>query len=487
MKTFVRGLLFTALFSLSILRINAQCTISNILIQNVMVNGSITPGQCSVTFDFGFTLASNVGNQSIFLHTWMQQDYPNYFHCFNGHTTLQGDIHAPIASDLADSWVNIAIDNSGPDATLMTTYPADPTVPLNTVANITKTVNADGSVTFNLTGVEATMPVDCGTPEVTWSDLWSSASPDGQFVNCVSCGIQYSTNYLDASGFVNCSNLTYNATLTNNTNTYVMGYYRVYPDINGDGYFEPGIDTLIQDTTAWSVHAGIGQTTNLTGSVPPANRNQDLFLVITQACSQAYVASRVVLIPSTICAPLPVTFISFSATRIDRSNVSLRWETATEVNNSGFAIQRNTNGNWEYVTFIPTQAMGGNSTSPIVYTFTDRNNFDGVSQYRIKQVDIDGKAKYSDIRAVRGEGQSDKVIVYPNPSNTGSVTVIFENRDGLRDVQLSDNSGRTVQQWSAVAGNTIQISNLSAGMYTLRILFRETGAQTVQKIMIVQR
>src|SRR4029079_10084611 len=105
------------------------------------------------------------------------------------------------------------------------------------------------------------------------------------------------------------------------------------------------------------------------------------------------------------------------------TNVTLKWETAQEINNSGFAILRNISGSWEVVDFIPTQAPGGNSSSPITYTFNDLNSYIGISQYRIRQVDIDGKARYTDIRSVRGYGQKGKTIVYPNPSK-GDLSVV---------------------------------------------------------------
>jgi hypothetical protein len=166
--------------------------------------------------------------------------------------------------------------------------------------------------------------------------------------------------------------------------------------------------------------------------------------------------------------------------------VNLRWQTATEINNSGFGLYRLTKGEWEYVTFVPSQAMGGNSSDVLTYTFSDPNSYKGITQYRIKQVDIDGKAKFSEIRAVRGDNVSDKVIIYPNPTNTGSVTVLFEDRDGRRDLSLIDNSGRMVQQWKNVSSNTMQLNNLKPGFYTLRILINETGFQSVQKIVVLQ-
>src|SRR4029077_11992471 len=109
---------------------------------------------------------------------------------------------------------------------------------------------------------------------------------------------------------------------------------------------------------SFTLGAGIGTTTTLTGPIPSANANQDLFLLLTQPNG----ATTVFILHSTVCAPLPVSFVSFTATRVNNSNVMLRWETATEINNSGFAILRNNgNDNWQVVTFIPSQAVSGNS------------------------------------------------------------------------------------------------------------------------------
>ena len=71
--------------------------------------------------------------------------------------------------------------------------------------------------------------------------------------------------------------------------------------------------------------------------------------------------------------PLPVELKSFNA-KVTGSNVELLWQTATEVNNYGFEIERKANDNesasWEKVGFV---AANGNSNSPKDYTFVDKN------------------------------------------------------------------------------------------------------------------
>jgi hypothetical protein len=191
-------------------------------------------------------------------------------------------------------------------------------------------------------------------------------------------------------------------------------------------------------------------------------------------------------VPVGVQTTLPVIFQSFTAAR-NHSNVLLKWETSLEQNSSGFAVERNINGTWEQIAFVPSQAVGGNSSDLLSYQYVDLNNNKGITQYRIRQVDFDNKSKYTEVRSVRGDGQLGKVIVYPNPSMDGKVNVSFEDATTSREVSLYDMSGRTLKQWKAVTSNNITIENLTPGMYTLRVVMPETGEQVVNKIVVNKR
>ena len=168
--------------------------------------------------------------------------------------------------------------------------------------------------------------------------------------------------------------------------------------------------------------------------------------------------------------------------------VDLKWTTASEQNNSGFNIERMLgNGTWETIGFVPSQAQGGNSSFDLSYSYTDPNNFKGISQYRLKQVDIDLRSKYSEVRAVRGEGQIGKTVVYQNPSNDGKVNIVFEDASVSRDISVTDMSGRTVKQMRGITNNNITIENLTPGMYSIRIVVPATGDQSVEKIVVNKR
>ena len=88
---------------------------------------------------------------------------------------------------------------------------------------------------------------------------------------------------------------------------------------------------------------------------------------------------------------LPVELTSFSA-NVSDGNVVLKWSTATEINNSGFEIERKSNGDYRTIAFIQGY---GTTTNEHNYSYTDNNLKNGVYTYRLKQVDYDGTFAYS--------------------------------------------------------------------------------------------
>lgn len=184
-------------------------------------------------------------------------------------------------------------------------------------------------------------------------------------------------------------------------------------------------------------------------------------------------------------APLPVLFSQFSVSR-NKEFVTLKWETATEINNAGFAIERNMNGSWQQTGFVISRAYNGNSTDQLQYEFSEINNNMGITQYRLKQVDLNGVVKYSDTRVIRGTEQDAKTSVFPNPSVNGSVSLVFADASA-RDILITDMAGRTINQWNGFNSNSLQVKGLSTGMFSIRILHRATGAQSIEKIIVAAR
>jgi len=184
---------------------------------------------------------------------------------------------------------------------------------------------------------------------------------------------------------------------------------------------------------------------------------------------------------------LPVKMTFFNAAR-NGQNVNLTWQTSFEDNNTGFEIQRLTSGGgWETVGFVATKAVNGTSGTPLSYQYTDINTTKGITQYRLKQIDKDHRSAFSNIRSVRGLGQKSNTIIYPNPSADGKVNIVFDDANSIRDVSLMDVNGKTLKQWKGVTNNNIQIDNLNAGFYTVRIVNVESGEQVVEKFIVNKR
>jgi len=86
---------------------------------------------------------------------------------------------------------------------------------------------------------------------------------------------------------------------------------------------------------------------------------------------------------------LPVKLISFKGERT-LTGVKLTWETASENNSSHFNIWHSLNG--KQFGQIATVASKGNSTSRVVYHYTDRNASSGYNYYKLVQEDINSSA-----------------------------------------------------------------------------------------------
>ena len=119
--------------------------------------------------------------------------------------------------------------------------------------------------------------------------------------------------------------------------------------------------------------------------------------------------------------PLPVELTSFKASIIN-TDVLLSWETATEINNYGFEIERKIissslrNTDWIKIGFINGH---GNSNSPKTYRFADKNLTGGSKfEYRLKQIDNDGRFEFSDSVEVTFIPDKFELLQnYPNPFN----------------------------------------------------------------------
>ena len=183
---------------------------------------------------------------------------------------------------------------------------------------------------------------------------------------------------------------------------------------------------------------------------------------------------------------LPVELSSFIAA-LDGNNVDLKWTTATEINNRGFQIEKNSGSG-----FIPLAFISGHGTSTKLnkYTYTDKNLSGGVNSYRLKQIDYDGSYKYSKVVEVNLSGPNKFTLSqnYPNPFNpTTTIRFSLPNAERVRVIvfnQLGQEVAQITDRDFEAGNHAIQFdgSKLASGVYFYRI---QAGTFSLVKKMIL--
>jgi hypothetical protein len=191
--------------------------------------------------------------------------------------------------------------------------------------------------------------------------------------------------------------------------------------------------------------------------------------------------------------PLPVELTTFTA-NVNKSNiVDLNWETATEVNNYGFNIERKPeSGEWEKVGFVEGH---GNSNSTKLYSFSDKNiETIGKVYYRLKQLDIDGTFEYSKTIEVEVAAPNNFELSqnYPNPFNP--TTVIKYQVPNIKSqtitLKVYDAIGKEVAtlvnevQKPGIYKVSFDASNLSSGIYYYQL--KTKNFFEVKKMLLIK-
>lgn len=182
--------------------------------------------------------------------------------------------------------------------------------------------------------------------------------------------------------------------------------------------------------------------------------------------------------------PLPVDLLRFIAKKGIGNTVALEWSTASEQNSAFFIIERSKDGS-NYAEIGKLEA--GNQPSTIQhYLFNDVKPVDGINYYRLKQVDKDGRFKYSGVVEVLIESQR-KYRIYPNPAINFSTVKLLSDMKNL-SLQLTDVAGRMLYQKNlpnANAGQEIQIpvQQLRKGLYFVSII---TNTERFTEKIVVQ-
>lgn len=188
-------------------------------------------------------------------------------------------------------------------------------------------------------------------------------------------------------------------------------------------------------------------------------------------------------------APLPIELLLFSVVQNGNKGV-IAWSTATETNNDYFTLERSSDGS-VFETVIQIDGAG-NSSSVINYSTEDKDPFEGISYYRLKQTDFNGRTSYSHLAMLDYHHDAEfSFNLYPNPNDGSGFNISIDSKkDDEVLVVVYDALGKETYSKVIITGSNNDdvyavdpSGKLDSGIY----LITATSKQSIQsKRMIVK-
>ncbi|MDR0941211.1 MAG: hypothetical protein LBM68_03175, partial [Bacteroidales bacterium] len=139
--------------------------------------------------------------------------------------------------------------------------------------------------------------------------------------------------------------------------------------------------------------------------------------------------------------PMPIELISFTAKHTG-TEVDINWNTLTETNNDYFTVQRSHNGrNFDALGEVQG---AGTTIVPQYYNYVDYAPLAGVSYYRLKQTDIDGKYSYSHVVPVYSNTGEHKTFEVFKTTSNGITTLecVFADTTVVNRITIHSITGK---------------------------------------------
>jgi hypothetical protein len=169
---------------------------------------------------------------------------------------------------------------------------------------------------------------------------------------------------------------------------------------------------------------------------------------------------------------LPVTWL-FVKAQLLNNTTAVSWATAQESNSSRFDVE-NSVGNNNFIK-IGEVAAAGNSSTVTNYSFTHTQPVNGFNYYRLKQIDNDGKFKYSDVVTVLKKDNLTQTIIAPNPVK--EVLHVVETKEiFIGTAEIYNAAGSLVLRKvinTKMQVYSLPVTKLPNGTYVLKINYKD--------------
>ena len=119
------------------------------------------------------------------------------------------------------------------------------------------------------------------------------------------------------------------------------------------------------------------------------------------------------------------------------------------------------------------------------YAFADGKLLSGLTYYRLRTVDMDGKTKMSKIIVVSSNDPTDKYLAIANPARN-KIHITVKNITGVFEYRINTLAGQTIDQGTVkIAATGIDIilpRTVKSGLYIFQL--QKTGFNFTQKLLI---
>lgn len=172
---------------------------------------------------------------------------------------------------------------------------------------------------------------------------------------------------------------------------------------------------------------------------------------------------------SSLAAPLPVEMVSFTGT-CSEGHAVLDWSTASETMNDYFVVEKSVDG--ENYFECGRSDGAGTSTEMHSYKLIDPIALNGVTYYRVRQIDFNGETTVTRVISVNTCEPNGGTINSWYAIGTINIEIIGE-QEGVYSTELVDMQGRSVLQTTitkegAIASGRLNTDGLPHGIYLLK-------------------
>lgn len=213
----------------------------------------------------------------------------------------------------------------------------------------------------------------------------------------------------------------------------------------------------IKYTSAFFLNNNIPNTVNVSSSI-----TDNITLTVTyNFCNPVTLASNI---------------LTFTGTKENSQTIDLNWTVTNEAPGRTYYVEVSSGGQ----DFTTTGSVASNATSTEAsydYKYAIPAAATGILYFRLRQVDSDGKASWSNVVAINLDGNNSVFSIYPNPpTDYINLTIPGDSQDWQVDIIAAD--GALVQRNFFANVNAARVSfvrQLAAGTYFARVVSPTTG------------